>query len=143
MSYHVAEVRRNNSNGQKILTVPKDSDIHPGDKVRLVNLGKNWDNIPSHLKAFNNIENAIRLVLNADKPLDYGELNEVTPHLEAAGDSLDTALSVIKENRVVYGELTPEEIQEKCRHDKIKRGEDVEGGGWRCVNCGKAIPLDL
>lgn len=139
MNYPVAEVRRNNSNGQKLLTVPKDSDIYPGDKVRLVNLGEHWESIPAHLKTHQNIRDLISLTVKSNQELDYGELEEVNVHLEEAGESLSKALDVIEENRAVYADVSTEELQENCRHDRIERGDE----GWRCVECKKIIPLDL
>jgi len=138
MEYPIVEVRRNKSNGQKLLTVPKDSDIHPDDKVMMLNLGKHWDAIPGYLKTHHQINELVTLCI---KSTDYlgDELEEFYPHMEDAGEALSRALDVIEENRAVYADVSTEELQESCRHDKIERN----GEGWECVNCKKKIALAL
>jgi len=138
MEFPIVEVRRNKSNGQKLLTVPKDSDIYEGEKVQLIGLGQHWDAIPGYLKAHHMLNQLISLSIKNQKHLD-DDLDEVVPHLEDAGDSLSKAMSVIEENRAVYADVSTEELQESCRHDKIERN----GEGWECVNCKKSIALAL
>lgn len=137
--YPEVEVRQNNSNGQKLVTVPKESGIEPGDKVRLVSLGKNWDLIPAHLKAHHNIRELIDLSVKASKPLkgEGEEFNNVDAHLEEAGKHMDKALEVIEDERTVYADVSTEELQESCPHNKLEKEEN----GWRCQDCKKVLNL--
>lgn len=136
--YPVTEVRQNNTNGQKLLTVPKESNIEQGDKVRLVKLGSNWDMIPGYLKAHQNIRDLVSLTVRASEPLDRKEFEEIDAHLEEAGEALSQALDFIEDKRTVYADISTEELQEKCGHEDLTKEED---GEWRCVNCKKALML--
>jgi len=138
-----SEVRRNKANGQKVLTVPKDSDIFEDEKVKLIGLGEHWDAIPGYLKTHHMLRELITLAIKSQSYIENdSELGEIVPHLEDAGDSLSAALDVIEENRVVYADVSTEELQESCEHEKISR-KAGEKSGWQCVNCKKPIPLDL
>lgn len=135
--YPEVEVRQNNSNGQKLVTVPKDSGIEAGDTVRLVNLGKNWDLIPGYLKAHHNIRELIELSVKAAKPLEGREFDDVDGHLEEAGMLMGKAMEAIEEERTIYSDLSTKELQENCEHKKLNKEED----GWRCKDCKKVFDL--
>jgi len=136
--FPVVEVRRNDRNGQKLLTVPKDCEIYEGHKVRLQDLGKNRDKIPDYLKLHQDLEDLVRLCIESKNLVD-DDLGEVRPHLEDAANSLSKAMNVIEENRSVYADVSTEEIQESCPHDNLVKEEKEEG--WRCKDCKKVLNL--
>lgn len=135
--FPVVEVRRNDHNGQKLITVPKDCEIYEDHKVRLQDLGKHRDKIPDYLKLHQDVEHLMYLCIDSKQLVDE-DLEEVRPHLEDAANSLSKAMNVIEENKAVYADMTTEEIQESCPHPSLITREK---GGWKCKNCKKVLHL--
>lgn len=93
--YTTATVYRNTSNGQKLLTVPKDADIYPEDDVIVMSLGMHHDKLRDEHQLYQVLDVLSDVLINYSSKINYEEDKEASEHLNEASKTLAEVRSML------------------------------------------------
>jgi len=126
----VSQVRKNKSNGQKIVTIPKQSEIEEDEYVKIFALGKTWPDRNDYTKLKWLLSNYKELIEEANNAVeDYLLYTDTQKELERIVEQINLAEEKMDEAK----ELREEVQQNMCLHENVEN----EGEEWRCQKCGK------